>query len=72
MTPQQFQELKSLLDRNFDMVCRIYVEHRSRLNRLEKRLSRMEVGEAQVSREPSPVAGDFPLVRRRGESDRYR
>lgn len=52
LNQQQFLELKSLLDRNFDMVCRIYVEHGRRLSRLEGRLTRVEVGQEQLSRDP--------------------
>ena len=35
MTQQQFDELKSLISRNFEMIGRIYEEHGGRLTRLE-------------------------------------
>ena len=35
MTQQQFDELKSLISRNFEMIDRIYEEHGGRLTRLE-------------------------------------
>lgn len=54
MTPQQFQELKSLIQanaqgisRNYGMVSRIYEEHGGLLERLEGRLTRVEVLQEQ-------------------------
>ena len=35
MTQQQFDELKSLISRNFEMIGRIYEEHGGRLTRRE-------------------------------------
>jgi hypothetical protein len=63
MTPQQFQELKSLIDRNFEMIGRIYEEHGGRLDRVDGRLervdgrlTRVEVGQEQLSYDLRAVA----------------
>ena len=50
MTQQQFQELKSLIDRNYDVVGLIYEEHGGRLERVEGRLTRVEMGQEQLRR----------------------
>jgi hypothetical protein len=42
MTQQQFQELKSLIDRNYDVVGLIYEEHGGRLDRIDGRLDRID------------------------------
>ena len=70
MTQQQFEELKSLIDRNYEMVGRIYEEHGGRLDRVdgrleglegrmtgfEGRLTRVEVGQEQLSHDGRAVA----------------
>ena len=42
MTQQQFDELKFLIDRNYQMVGRIYEEHGGRLDRVDGRLEGLE------------------------------
>ena len=42
MTQQQFEELKSLIQVNFEMIGRVYEEHGTRLEGLEGRLTRVE------------------------------
>ena len=70
MTPQQFQELKSLIQgnaqgisRNFEMIGRIYEEHGARLDGIdgrldgvEGRLTRVEVGQEQLREDLRAVA----------------
>ena len=70
MTQQQFQELKSLIEgnahliqenaqgitRNYEMLGRIYEEHGGRLEGLERRLTRVEVGQEQISHDLRAVA----------------
>jgi septation ring formation regulator EzrA len=70
MTDQQFQELKSLIrentrgiqgnaqaiSRNYEMIGRIYSEHGGRLEGLEGRLTRVEVGQEQLSDDLRAVA----------------
>ena len=63
MTQQQFEELKSLIQvnaqgisRNYEMVGRIYEEHGGRLERLEGRVTRVEVGYEQHSHDLHAVA----------------
>jgi hypothetical protein len=63
MTPQQFQELKSLIEanaqgisRNYEMVGRIYEEHGGRLGGLEGRLTRVEMGQEQLRDDVRAVA----------------
>ena len=56
MTQQRFEELKSLIDRNYDMVGRIYEEHGGRLHGLDGRLIRVEVGHEQLGRDLRAVA----------------
>ena len=62
MTQEQFQELKSLIQGNahliqrnsqqisvnFEMIGRVYEEHGGRLDGLEGRLTRVEVGQKQL------------------------
>jgi hypothetical protein len=48
MTQQQFEELKSLIQVNFEMIGRVYEEHGTRLGGLEGRLTRVEVGQEQL------------------------
>ena len=69
-TQQQFQELKSLIQentrgiqgnaqgisRNYEMIGRIYEEHGGRLEGLEGRLTRVEVGQEQLSHDLRAVA----------------
>jgi hypothetical protein len=70
MTQEQFQELKSLIQGNahliqrnsqqisvnFEMIGRIYEEHGGRLDGLEGRLTRVEVGQEQFSQDLRAVA----------------
>ena len=63
MTSQQFQELKSLIQgnaqgisRNFEMIGRIYEEHGGRLDRVENRLTRVQVGQEQLVHDLRAVA----------------
>ncbi len=63
MTQQQFEELKSLIQqntrgisRNYEMIGRIYEEHGGRLEGLEGRLTRVEVGQEQLSDDLRAVA----------------
>ena len=63
MTRQQFQELRSLIQenakgikRNYEMVGRIYDEHGDRLQSLDGRLTRVEVGQEQLSHDLRAVA----------------
>ena len=70
MTQQQFQELKSLIQgnahliqenaqgitRNYEMVGRIYEEHGGLLDRLQRRLTGVEVGQEQLSHDLRAVA----------------
>ena len=63
MTQQQFEELKSLIQentqgisRNFEMIGRIYEEHGGRLDGIEGRLTRVEVGQEQLRDDLRAVA----------------
>ena len=70
MTQQQFQELRSLIQgnarliqenslgiaRNYEMVGRIYEEHGGRLDRIEGRLTGVEVGQEQLGNDLRGVA----------------
>ena len=56
MTQQQFEELKSLIQVNFEIIGRVYEEHGSRLEGLEGRLTRVEVGQEQLGDDLRAVA----------------
>ena len=63
MTQEQFQELKSLIQGNshqisvnFEMIGRVYEEHGGRLDGLEGRLTRVEVGQEQLGHDLRAVA----------------
>ena len=76
MTQQQFEELKSLIDRNYEMVGRIYEEHGGRLDGLEGRLIRVEVGQEQLGYDLRGVAegvtGNGERIERlKGRFDRF-
>ena len=55
-TQQRFQELSSLIRVNYKMIGRIYEEHGGRLGGLEGRLTRVEVGQEQLSDDLRAVA----------------
>jgi hypothetical protein len=44
MTQQQFEELKSLLQANYELLVRIYEENGGQLQQLDGRLTPVEVG----------------------------
>ena len=83
MTQEQFQELKSLIQgnahgisRNFEMIGRIYEEHGGRLDGLEGRLTRVEVGQEQLRDDLRAVAEGVTgnagrLDRLEGRFDRF-
>ena len=83
MTQQQFQELKSLIQtnakgitRNYEMIGRIYEEHGGRLDGIDGRLTRVEVGQEQLRDDLRAVAEGVTgnagrLDRLEGRFDRF-
>ena len=56
MTQHEFAELKSLIQVNSEMIGGIYEEHGARLERLDGRLTRVEVGQEQLGHDLRGVA----------------
>jgi len=82
MTSDQFAELKSLvldnsrgINRNFEMIGRIYEEHSGRLDRVEKRLTGVEGRLTRVEGRLDNVEGelkDFRVEWREAHTDHER